>query len=501
MHTHGVSEEDPAVVPRRPSTDHLLDFVEAVGLPICDEAERLDKYPDVLQLLSTHKVQRMVGAPFEQIYNVLTPAPGHRQEGDVANAEAAMAVDGAMFTVLAGKHRVVPPRISKAALVEARDEHVQQHLRRYWRDGLVDEPTAEPGRGQVLPPCNQVNLLYSIFHARPDVLDRECSITKDCCTVTLQVVVRHIVIHAVANLEVGFILARIIDYPWIEVSTWEVVENARCLLEALCTLLHGFDGEGVAAVKVLQFPVDVHVLHIVPEGDVGQDAVPLGSMLHVRNDFVLLWPGAPLFRVAEARVVTPLHAEPYVERPQLRLQPRGLVCLMEPGMATDSVIPVVHVKIIALLMLPEKCMLDTAVACANEYGRVRPLVWLGLEGLDAFDRGHTGDFVSVALDPPAAALLRHDCNVVRAHHCLAGNSTLHIEHFRANLHRDGQRLGAVNDLQCDILEAAAVNVMSFHTVAPCEGKTFPVPIWVEDVKAKRRHLTNLLLSLLAHLEA
>mmetsp|Transcript_117851 Transcript_117851/g.345270 ORF Transcript_117851/g.345270 Transcript_117851/m.345270 type:complete len:244 (+) Transcript_117851:1107-1838(+) len=243
-------------------------------------------------------MQRVVSAPLQRVLHVLAPPPGHGQEGHVADAETAVAVDGAVLVVLAGVHGVVAPGVSETALVEHRGERVQEHLGRHRRDGLVDEPAAHARRGQVLLPRDHPHLLDAILDACPNVLHPEGAVAQDRRHGAVQVVVGHVVVHAVADVEVGLVLPGVVNDPWVEVGSREVVDNVGRDLEVGVLLHLRFDAQLVGTVGVRELAHNVQVPHFVLEGAVWRDAVSLCRVLDAGDDLVLLGPRGPLLRIA-----------------------------------------------------------------------------------------------------------------------------------------------------------------------------------------------------------
>mmetsp|Transcript_85110 Transcript_85110/g.219253 ORF Transcript_85110/g.219253 Transcript_85110/m.219253 type:complete len:226 (+) Transcript_85110:353-1030(+) len=100
VHAHGVSEDVPPEVARRPDADHLLDLVEAVRLPVGDEAEALDDVGHALELRTLFEVQAVVRAALQQVLMIHAAPRCHGEESDVTNAEAASALDGTVPVAL-----------------------------------------------------------------------------------------------------------------------------------------------------------------------------------------------------------------------------------------------------------------------------------------------------------------------------------------------------------------------------------------------------------------
>mmetsp|Transcript_34944 Transcript_34944/g.94693 ORF Transcript_34944/g.94693 Transcript_34944/m.94693 type:complete len:422 (+) Transcript_34944:528-1793(+) len=298
MHPHGVGKEDPPVVSTGPSAKHLLDLVEAVRTPVGNQAQRLDNDRHVLQLLTACEVHRVMGAPLQGVLDVLAAPPGNCQEGHVSDAEAAVAVDGAVLVVLAGIDGVVLPGVVETTLVVHGDEAIQQLLGGHGRDGLMHEPARQARGGQVLLPGHHPHFLDAVLHARPDVLNPKGTVAEDSGNGALEVVVGHVVVHAVANVDVRLILPRVVDDPGVEVRPREVVDDVGRELK-LCALPHQrLYGQLVGAVMVRQLAHDLQVPDLVLECAMRCDAVSLGRVLDAGDHLVLLRPSGPLDRVA-----------------------------------------------------------------------------------------------------------------------------------------------------------------------------------------------------------
>jgi len=99
-------------------------------------------------------------------------------------------------------------------------------------------------------------------------------------------------------MEIGLVLAGVVDDPRVEVGTWEVVDDVGGNLK-LGVLLHlGLNLQLVRTVGVRELANDLQVAHLVLEGDMRRDAVSLGRVLDAGNNLVLLRPGPPLHGIA-----------------------------------------------------------------------------------------------------------------------------------------------------------------------------------------------------------
>mmetsp|Transcript_44982 Transcript_44982/g.101203 ORF Transcript_44982/g.101203 Transcript_44982/m.101203 type:complete len:296 (+) Transcript_44982:1026-1913(+) len=294
--------------------------MEFVCREVCNEPQGLDDDFDVINLPAAHHVQGVLGAPLEQILDVFTTAPGHSKEGHVSDAKTAVADNCAGVPVLAGKDRVVLPWVTEVTLVEHGNERVQQHLGRDWDDRLVDKPAWQPWRWQVLLACDEVHLLATVLHARADVLHREGPVAENGTTIAVDVVEGDVVVHSIANLDVGVFLTRIVDDARGEVGTRVVVKNVRVDLLLVLWSAFGLDGQNVVAIKIADLANDLQFLGLVPEVDVGIQVVTLRGMREARKHLILLWPCGPLSWVTKPLVLAPLRAPPDVESSHLRLQ-------------------------------------------------------------------------------------------------------------------------------------------------------------------------------------
>mmetsp|Transcript_99688 Transcript_99688/g.282337 ORF Transcript_99688/g.282337 Transcript_99688/m.282337 type:complete len:674 (+) Transcript_99688:270-2291(+) len=501
VHPKGIRGDGAPEVAVGPGTDELPHLVEPVGAEVADEAEALDDARHVLELAAALGVQAVVRDALHEVHHVLAAAPGHGQEGHVPDAEAAGARDRALRPVLGRVHGVVLPGVPKAALQEHRLKCPQQHGCGHGHDGLVDEPAAHARARQVLASRHQEHLLAPVLHARPDVFNCERAIAKDRTPAAFEVIEGNVVVHAVADLYVGRVLARVVDDARVEVGAREVVQDVRRdvlrlgVLPAL--LLHAAD---VVAVPVRELAHDLDVHDVGPEIYVGDQVVAVAGVLHVRQALVLLRPCAELCGAAELRIgVAPLHPEPDMERRQLRLQFRSLVCLHDPRVSTHAVVAVIHDKIPVSVVRVQERILDAIVAGPYDDGRVRPLVRLWCKGRDAFDGDHTSHFLVVVLNAEGAALLHHKGELLRARHREAGNGALDVPHPRADLHRDCHLLAGAVNLDGDVPEASAVEGLRASARMAAFPKAVAVPLRVEDVEAHGLHLTELLLGLLAYL--
>mmetsp|Transcript_47448 Transcript_47448/g.122610 ORF Transcript_47448/g.122610 Transcript_47448/m.122610 type:complete len:272 (+) Transcript_47448:1435-2250(+) len=231
---------------------------------------------------------------------------------------------------------------------------------------------------------------------------------------------------------------------------------------------------------VIRLSDNVHAGDVVPELDVRHDAVDFSCMLDVPNHLRLFRPRAPLDGEAQLGVIlAPVCSEPHVERCQVRLKPRRLVCLHQPSMPTSAVVLLVHDVIVITLVRVDERVLDAAVASADDDPRVRPHIWGRLEGLDSFHRQLLANLLVIVLHLPVGALLDHEFQIVRMNHGTRGYGVLDICYLRANLHRDRQALIAPEDRDLALSEAAAMEL--------------GIPARVEDVEAQCGHLLDLLL--------
>mmetsp|Transcript_11759 Transcript_11759/g.32187 ORF Transcript_11759/g.32187 Transcript_11759/m.32187 type:complete len:301 (-) Transcript_11759:695-1597(-) len=104
VHAQGVNKDDTPEVSIGPGANELLRLVQAVAVEIRKEAKGLDDDSDILELPAALEVQGVACAALEEVLDVLATPPSHGQEGDVADAEAAVAHDGALGAVLGAVH-------------------------------------------------------------------------------------------------------------------------------------------------------------------------------------------------------------------------------------------------------------------------------------------------------------------------------------------------------------------------------------------------------------
>eukprot|EP00421_Protoceratium_reticulatum_P045251 CAMPEP_0168441182 /NCGR_PEP_ID=MMETSP0228-20121227/43357_1 /TAXON_ID=133427 /ORGANISM="Protoceratium reticulatum, Strain CCCM 535 (=CCMP 1889)" /LENGTH=329 /DNA_ID=CAMNT_0008455497 /DNA_START=264 /DNA_END=1250 /DNA_ORIENTATION=- len=202
VHPQGVRRDDAPEVAAGPGADKLPHLVEPVGAKVGDETQALDDDRHALELDAALGVQAVLREALHDVHHELAAPPGHRQEGHVPDAEAAVARDRALRPVLVRVHGVVLEGVPEAALHEHRLERPQQHGRGHGHNGLVDEPAAQAGARQVLASRHQEHLLAPVLHARPDVFNCERTIAKDRTPAAFEVIEGNVVVHAIAYVPV-----------------------------------------------------------------------------------------------------------------------------------------------------------------------------------------------------------------------------------------------------------------------------------------------------------
>mmetsp|Transcript_34315 Transcript_34315/g.103398 ORF Transcript_34315/g.103398 Transcript_34315/m.103398 type:complete len:856 (+) Transcript_34315:295-2862(+) len=387
IHAQRVAEDHAAVVAARPGPPHDVDVVEPVAAPVADEAQGLDDVGDALQALAALEVQRVARAPLQQVHHVLAAAPGHGEEGDVADAEAAVARDGAAPLVFARVHGVVLPGVPEAALVKHRNEDVQQHFGGDGLDGLVHEPATHAGGREVLLAADEEDLLGTVLHAGADVLHSEGAVAQDRHAAAQHpLVVRVLVPHAVAYLAVEGVLSRVV-YPPVEAHGARVVVHDGALRRVALLAFQGLHGELVEALVLVLAAHDLHGRDVRLEAAVRQHPVLLHGVLEVLQHLLLARVEVPVRGPAAAELrLRVLRAEPHVEGAELRLDLGVLVRRRDPAVATDLVVSVKEHDVAVAGSQVLHGGLDAIVTTADDGDRVRPHVPRSLEGLEALDR-------------------------------------------------------------------------------------------------------------------
>mmetsp|Transcript_37452 Transcript_37452/g.119168 ORF Transcript_37452/g.119168 Transcript_37452/m.119168 type:complete len:531 (-) Transcript_37452:536-2128(-) len=338
IHAQRVAEDHAAVVAARPGPPHDVDVVEPVAAPVADEAQGLDDVGDALQALAALEVQRVARAPLQQVHHVLAAAPGHGEEGDVADAEAAGLDDRHVPARLVRVHRPVLPGVAHARELVHGLEHLEHQAAGRGEGTLVHEPAGHAGAGQVLAARHEVDLGGAELAAGPDVLHGEGAVAQDGAPAALEVVEGHVVVHAVADVAAEDVLAGVLHDAVPRHAARVAVEHAHGY-PAHVLAVHGRHAELVEGAVRALLAHDVQLRHVAPEADVGQDAVALGRVLEVLQHSVLLGPALPVRGVATA-LLHHLLAPPHVEGTHLCLQLGGLVCSCYPAVATHPCIAV-----------------------------------------------------------------------------------------------------------------------------------------------------------------
>jgi len=93
VHPQGIDLDHAPVVPGTPVANQLLHLVEAVHLEVSEEAERFDDARDVVEFLTIREVQRMPCETLDRALDELHLSVDVREEGHVADAEAAVLHD------------------------------------------------------------------------------------------------------------------------------------------------------------------------------------------------------------------------------------------------------------------------------------------------------------------------------------------------------------------------------------------------------------------------
>mmetsp|Transcript_114782 Transcript_114782/g.305157 ORF Transcript_114782/g.305157 Transcript_114782/m.305157 type:complete len:480 (-) Transcript_114782:2-1441(-) len=422
--------------------------MEPVDGEVAQEAQGLEDDVDIFERSAPGERELVLVDALERVLDVLQPAPSHGQEGHVADAKAAALHDGGLHLLLAAVHRKVVPGVPEAAEPVHRLEEVEEHARRHRDDALMHEPAGHAGARQVLPPCQQVDLLAPVLDARPRVLHGKGAIAEDASAAILQVVVGRVVVHAVAHAALEALLARVLDDAIPSHAPGVVVYNrgVELLHQGAVRLPLRHEGQHVLAVDRLLVANDVQLDDVGPEAEVRLDPVLLGRPLEVLQHLRLVGPDAPTLRVGDP-IAQELSARPHVEGRQLRLQPRGLVRGGDPAVAADNVVAVkAHDVAVAVLHVGHR-RLEAVVPCTDDADRCVPHVRLGREALDASHNRLGCYLVQVVLLGHVAPSPVEEFYGVDAHHAPLGQHLLHLPNFCADHAGQVDDLVAIHDLQ------------------------------------------------------
>mmetsp|Transcript_64145 Transcript_64145/g.144787 ORF Transcript_64145/g.144787 Transcript_64145/m.144787 type:complete len:323 (-) Transcript_64145:1001-1969(-) len=202
VHARGVYEHDAAPVARAPVAYDLLHLVQAVELKVAEQPQGLDDARDVLELPTVDQVERETRHPLDGALDVLQHPVDHGKEGDVANPKPAVLDDGRAAAVLRCMDRPVLPGVAHASEVIHGLEHVEHLLPGRGYGALVHEPAWHARAGEVLPPRAEVDLPGLELAAGPHVLDGEGAVAEDSHAAAGNVVIWHVVVHAIAKVTI-----------------------------------------------------------------------------------------------------------------------------------------------------------------------------------------------------------------------------------------------------------------------------------------------------------
>mmetsp|Transcript_25197 Transcript_25197/g.58671 ORF Transcript_25197/g.58671 Transcript_25197/m.58671 type:complete len:222 (-) Transcript_25197:614-1279(-) len=187
---------------------------------------------------------------------------------------------------------------------------------------LMHKPARQARARQVLPPRNQNNLLHAILAARPHILYCKGTVADNGCVAALEVLVRDVVVHTIADLAFERLLSGVFYQAILCHHAREVEESTTTHFPRFSTL-HICQTQLIESRVVRLASTDLQGINTGVELALRQQPVLFSGVLHVPEDPLLARPELPsvwCWYSAASLVGSKFWPKPDMERSKFGLQ-------------------------------------------------------------------------------------------------------------------------------------------------------------------------------------